>query len=37
MTLLYMAFGAYIGLAHPALFWPIAILLVLLDMSDRRG
>lgn len=36
MSLLYGAFGLYIGIAHPALFWPIAILLLLLDLGEKK-
>lgn len=36
MTLLWAAFGLLIAWKYPGLFWPIAILVLLMDLEDRK-
>jgi hypothetical protein len=36
MTLFYGALGVLVAAAFPALFWPIAVVLLVVDLQEKR-
>ena len=36
MTLFYFALGLFIAVAYPTLFWPIAMVLLVIDLEENK-